>query len=129
MRGVYALAAVVMALFLSSCGANGGPGGKTHSSATAVRTSVNDVFPHPRLEVQQAITQCKLAVKASTQIPSKPKPELESACDAANQGLEGTEARKVTIGVCREVAFWASDRGKRAEERAFAACWKIAGKK
>jgi hypothetical protein len=128
MRGVYALAAVVMALFLGSCGANGRPG-RTHSTATGVRKSVNDVFPHPRLEVQHAIVQCKLAVKVSTQIPSKAKPELESACDEGNQGLEGPEARKVTIGVCREVAFMASDQSERSKERAFAACWAIAGKK
>jgi hypothetical protein len=128
MRRTYALAAVATAILLGSCGSNGKPG-KGHATATATRTSVSDVFPHPRLEVQHAIAQCKLAVRASTQTPSKAKPELESACEAANQGLEGPEARKVTIHVCRELAFLASDHGKQAEERAFAACWAIAGKK
>jgi hypothetical protein len=128
MRGACTLAAVVMALFLGSCGANGRPG-KTDSTATAVRKPVSDVRPDPRLEVQHAIAQCKLAVEASTQIPSKAKPELESTCDAGNQGLEGPEARKVTIGVCREVAYLASKQSKRGKERAFAACWAIAGKK
>jgi hypothetical protein len=128
MRSAYALAVVAMAILLGSCGASGKPA-KTPSTATATRTSVSDVFPHPRLEVQHAIAQCKLAVKASTQISSKSKPELESACEAANQGLEGLEARRVTIHVCRELAFLASGHGKQAEERAFAACWTIAGKK
>ena len=41
MRGAYALAAVVMALFLGSCGANG-RSGKTGSTATAVRKSASD---------------------------------------------------------------------------------------
>jgi hypothetical protein len=128
MRSAYALAAIAMAFVLGSCGASEKPG-KTHSTASAARTSVSDVFPHPRLEVQHAIAQCKLGVKASAQISAKAKPELESACEAGNQGLEGTEARRVTIGVCREVAFMASDQSKRAKESAFTACWAIAGKK
>ncbi|HXP38272.1 MAG TPA: hypothetical protein VN817_10945 [Solirubrobacteraceae bacterium] len=128
MRSASALAVVAMAFVLGSCGSNETPG-TAHSTAANARTSVSDAFPHPRLEVQHAISQCKLGVKASTQIASKAKPELESACDAGNQGLEGPEARKVTIGVCREVAFLARSQSKRAKDRAFAACWAIAGKK
>jgi hypothetical protein len=128
MRGASALAAVAMAFFLGGCGTEGRPG-KTDSTATAARKAVSDVQPDPHLEVQHAIAQCKLAVRASRQTPSKAKPELASACDAGNQGLEGREARQVTIHVCREVAFWASSQGKQAEESAFSACWAIAGKK
>jgi hypothetical protein len=128
MRSAYSLAAVAMAFVLASCGSNG-KAGKAHSTAVAARTSVSQPWPHPRLEVQHAIAQCKLGVKASTQISSKAKPELESACDAGNQGREGPQARRVTIGVCREVAFLASGQSKRAKERAFTACWAIADKK
>jgi hypothetical protein len=128
MRGAYALAAVVMAFLLGGCGANG-RSGKTDSTATAVRKSVSDTWTHGRSEVQHAVAQCKLGVQASTQIPTSAKPELESTCDAGNRGLEGREARAVTIGVCREVADLASGKGRRAEEQAFTACWAIAGKK
>jgi hypothetical protein len=121
---------VATAFLLVGCGSSG-KSGDTRSTASASRKSVSNVWPHPRLEVQHAIAQCKLAVRASAQISSKAKAELQSACDAGNQGLEGLEARRVTIGVCREVAFLASrkGKGKRAEERAFTACWAIAGKK